>query len=68
MENSQAIWYRIVAPHFTAGIAFKGERCTNSAPILHYATQMTKDKFLQYCKNKGWSVEELESNKKSWHP
>lgn len=54
-----AVWFRIVAPHFVAGIRFKGEKCVNAAPILMYARRMTKSAFLAYCRQRKWTVEEL---------
>ncbi len=49
--------YRIEAPHFTAGVTFDNQTPIQAAPIIGYALRMTKDKFLAYCKAKGWKVE-----------
>lgn len=63
MSEEPIQWLRIVAPHFTAGIKYRGQKCVDGAPILHYVMHMTRTEFLRYCERKKWTVEELESTK-----
>ena len=48
-------FFRIVAPHFVAGI----EPGWRAAPILRYMVRWMPEKIIEYCRRKGWQVEEL---------
>lgn len=52
---------RITAPHFVAGIELEHDIVTKAAPIIGY---MRKQKWPEasvrdYCRAKGWTIEEL---------
>lgn len=54
--------YRVVAPHFVAGMDVEGDRydsakVTDAAPILRWAIGKSLVDFWRYAKRKGWEVE-----------
>jgi hypothetical protein len=52
--------YRVVAPHFVAGITVAGGGVvTVVAPILRWAKGKTYAEFASYARRKGWEIERL---------
>jgi hypothetical protein len=51
--------YRIVAPHFVAGVIVEGGRIVVAAPILRWSVRMPLERFAAYCKGKRWGIEEV---------
>ena len=45
---------RITAPHFVAGVSVG----VLAAPIIGYMRGWSEEKIREYCKRKGWQVEE----------
>ena len=57
-------WWRIEAPHFTAGVrvddtAHAADVIFYTAPILAWTRGKTLAWLLDYCHKKGWKAEEL---------
>jgi hypothetical protein len=52
---------RITAPHFVAAVILDAsrQRVERTAPILSYMRAWTPAKIADYCKRKGWQLEEL---------
>jgi hypothetical protein len=51
-------WFRIEAPHFTAGLRFdESDRADHGAPILKWAYRKTLPWMQDYCARKGWKME-----------
>lgn len=48
--------FRIVAPHFVAGI----EPGVVAAPIIKYMLPWSEDQIRKYCKKKGWEINPIE--------
>jgi hypothetical protein len=53
--------YRITAPHFVAAIVESGDAIIQSAPILHWAVGKQFSYVRDYCHQRGWIVEPLET-------
>lgn len=53
-----AITWRIVAPHFVAGIVSCGDVFRTSAPIIRWVltTHRSVTWFAAYCRTKGWTM------------
>lgn len=53
--------YRIVAPHFVAGVTvnFDGQYVSVTPPILRWAVGRDWVWFMDYIKRKHWGVEEI---------
>lgn len=50
--------YRIVAPHFVAGLGVGIDGIVNwSAPIIHYMVGWQLERVLAYCARKDWKLE-----------
>jgi hypothetical protein len=46
---------RVVAPHFVAGLVLnEHERCTEAAPILHWAIGLTRDELRAEFSRRRW--------------
>jgi hypothetical protein len=52
--------YRVVAPHFVAGIDVEDGIIVAAAPILGYARGRHIFWFVDYCLKKGWEINKLE--------
>jgi hypothetical protein len=54
-------FYRVVAPHFVAGIEFRGAAVSAVAPILSWVKRngMSIQQFDSYCQRNGWHREEI---------
>jgi hypothetical protein len=51
---------RISSPHFVAGVEIaKGNLANRCAPILHYMQWWTLARIKDYCKSKGWQLEQM---------
>lgn len=51
--------YRIISPCFVCGLITENGKITKAAPIIAYSYKLGLVKFLNYCKRKQWSVEEI---------
>ena len=51
--------YRIVAPHFVAGLGFGRGTVRWSAPILGYMVGWDYGRVSEYCKRKDWQLERV---------
>ena len=47
---------RIVAPHFIAGIILKEDRVVQAAPIVSYMINWSRNRVINYCRSKSWTV------------
>lgn len=56
-----AIVLRIKADHFVAGVEIYNRGPNRCAPILKYMTNWSYQKILNYCKQRKWHVEELQT-------
>jgi hypothetical protein len=58
---SDRVLLRVTAPHFTAGIAFDGDRGTAAAPILGWAVRkrLPRDRFIAWCRAKHYAIDTL---------
>jgi hypothetical protein len=52
--------YRVVAPHFVAGIVADGGRVVDAAPILAWSVGETREHLRDYFASKRWRVEFVE--------
>lgn len=57
-SDDPTILYRVVAPHFVAGVIYdpKVGRIIKAAPILAWSTRMSFRDFLSYARRKRWGV------------
>lgn len=56
--------YRILAPHFTAGIEVSGDVVLQAAPILGWTVGKSFISFRDYAKARGWSLEPLDDRQR----
>lgn len=56
-------WWRIEAPHFTAGLIFQNGVAVDGAPILKWAKGKQLKWMQSYCQSKGWRMEALPDRK-----
>lgn len=62
------VLYRIVAPHFVAGLTLEQvqegtllvTRVTETAPILKYMKGWPHSQVITYCGKKGWTIDTIE--------
>lgn len=59
--------YRVVAPHFVAGVIASGDLVYQAAPILYWSVGRSFSYLRDYCRAKGWSIEPLDDDTQpSW--
>jgi hypothetical protein len=51
--------FRVVAPHFVAGIVVVGGRIVEAAPIIRYMVGWNGAHLVRYCRSKGWAWESV---------
>jgi hypothetical protein len=50
-------WWRIEAPHFTAGIRVTQDRVDHGAPILRWMLGKSTSNVASICRANGWTME-----------
>ena len=51
--------YRIIAPHFCAGVVLDGGKVARAAPILKYMQGWRLKDVFNYCSRKHWTIERV---------